>query len=141
MTWRIADGALSLESPLLMGVVNVTPDSFSDGGRFAGEEAVAHGIALLEAGADIIDVGGESTRPGAHSVSESEELDRISDVVTGLVAAGAVVSIDTMKPVVAAHAIESGARHRERCRRTGGSGNAPARCRHRGRCCDHAHAG
>ncbi len=93
-----------------MGVVNTTPDSFSDGGRYTSTRAaLAHGLAMLADGADIIDVGGESTRPGADPVSAEEEIDRIVPVVAGLVDVGAVVSIDTMKPQVAAAAVEAGA--------------------------------
>ncbi|WP_179816243.1 dihydropteroate synthase [Allostreptomyces psammosilenae] len=94
-----------------MGVVNVTPDSFSDGGRwFDTDAAVAHGLELLEQGADLIDVGGESTRPGASRVSEAEELRRVLPVVRELAAAGAVLSVDTMRARVASAALESGAR-------------------------------
>ena len=94
-----------------MGVVNVTPDSFSDGGRFASAgAAIAHGLALAESGAAILDVGGESTRPDAEPVDESEELRRTVPVVRELVAASAVpVSIDTTKAAVAAAALEAGA--------------------------------
>ena len=94
-----------------MGIVNVTPDSFSDGGRFLdADAAVAHGLALVGAGADLVDVGGESTRPGAAAVDEAEELRRVVPVVTRLAAeAGTPVSIDTTKAVVAAAAIEAGA--------------------------------
>lgn len=96
---------------LVMGVVNVTPDSFSDGGRFfALEEAVAHALKLVEQGADIIDVGGESTRPGAEPVSEGEELRRVLPVVEEL--AGKIrqpISIDTLKPGVAKAALAAGA--------------------------------
>ena len=94
-----------------MGVVNVTPDSFSDGGRFAeAGAAVQHGLALADAGAAVLDVGGESTRPGADAVDPSEELRRTIAVVRGLVAASAVpVSIDTTKAAVAAAALEAGA--------------------------------
>lgn len=96
---------------LVMGVVNVTPDSFSDGGRsFAPEAAVAHGDALLEQGADIVDVGGESTRPGAARPSAEEELRRVLPVVRELAAAGALVSVDTMRAEVAARALDAGAR-------------------------------
>ncbi|GHF14353.1 dihydropteroate synthase [Streptomyces spiralis] len=96
---------------LVMGVVNVTPDSFSDGGRsFAPEAAVAHGLALLEQGADIVDVGGESTRPGAGRPSAEEELRRVLPVVRELAAAGALVSVDTMRAEVAARALDAGAR-------------------------------
>lgn len=95
---------------LVMGVLNVTPDSFSDGGRWLDPEAaVAHGLALTAEGADLIDVGGESTRPGAQPVPEAEELRRVVPVVAGLVAAGVPVSIDTMHSVVAEAALEAGA--------------------------------
>ena len=96
--------------PAVMGVVNVTPDSFSDGGRYldAGA-AVAHGLELVAAGADLLDVGGESTRPGAEPVPEAEERRRVLPVVEGLAAAGVPVSIDTTKAAVAAAAIEAGA--------------------------------
>lgn len=94
-----------------MGVVNVTPDSFSDGGRYHDvESAVAHGLALASAGAAVLDVGGESTRPGAEPVDAAEEVRRTEPVVRRLVASTAVpVSIDTTKAVVAAAAIEAGA--------------------------------
>jgi dihydropteroate synthase len=93
-----------------MGVVNVTPDSFSDGGQwFEPTAAVAHGRALLAQGADIVDVGGESTRPGAARVDVAEELRRVLPVVSALAEAGAVVSIDTMRADVAARAVAAGA--------------------------------
>ncbi|MGI9116061.1 MAG: dihydropteroate synthase [Gaiellales bacterium] len=94
-----------------MGIVNVTPDSFSDGGRFDGaEQAVAHALALVADGAAIVDVGGESTRPGAEAVTEAEELRRVVDVVAGIRAtSGVPISIDTMKSAVAAAAIDAGA--------------------------------
>lgn len=93
-----------------MGVVNVTPDSFSDGGEwFEPEAAIAHGRDLLAAGADLIDVGGESTRPGATRPSVDEELRRVVPVVRALAAEGAVISIDTMRASVAAAAVEAGA--------------------------------
>ena len=102
---------LALDQPRIMGVVNVTPDSFSDGGRFAAtEQAIQHGIALAEAGAAIIDVGGESTRPGSSPVNENEELARAIPVVKALAARGLVVSIDSRKPRVMAAALEAGAR-------------------------------
>src|ERR1700727_758801 len=86
---------------LVMGVVNVTPDSFSDGGSWMYPQAAArHGRELAEAGADIVDVGGESTRPGAQRISAAEELRRVGPVVTGLVQAGVPVSIDTMRAEV-----------------------------------------
>ncbi len=98
------------DGPVLMGIVNVTPDSFSDGGRFFGAQAaVEHGLALLEAGAGIIDVGGESTRPGADPVSPDEEARRVVPVVRALAERGAVVSIDTRHAHVMGAAIEAGA--------------------------------
>jgi dihydropteroate synthase len=94
----------------VMGVVNVTPDSFSDGGAHADpDSAVRHGLRLLNDGADLLDVGGESTRPGAERVSEPEELRRVLPVVEGLSAAGAIVSIDTTRASVAAAALGAGA--------------------------------
>lgn len=93
------------------GVVNTTPDSFSDGGRHAGPEAAAaHGFALRRQGADVLDVGGESTRPGSAPVTEADELERVSPVVQALADAGATVSIDTAKPAVARAAVAAGAR-------------------------------
>ncbi|HET9649104.1 MAG TPA: dihydropteroate synthase [Microlunatus sp.] len=93
-----------------MGVVNVTPDSFSDGGEFLEPDAaIQHGLELLAEGADIIDVGGESTRPGAERPTTDVELARVLPVVAALAEAGAVVSIDTMRPVVAEAAIGAGA--------------------------------
>jgi len=95
---------------LLMGVVNVTPDSFSDGGRFLDPAAaIAYGRALVGEGADIVDVGGESTRPGAAPVDEEEERRRVLPVVEGLVGAGALVSVDTVKLEVARPALDAGA--------------------------------
>jgi dihydropteroate synthase len=92
-----------------MGVVNVTPDSFSDGGQWYGAEvAVKHGLDLVAAGADIVDVGGESTRPGAQRVSADEELRRVRPVITELVRAGVPVSVDTMRAQVAEFALEAG---------------------------------
>jgi dihydropteroate synthase len=95
----------------VMGVVNVTPDSFSDGGEwFDPELAVKHGLDLVAEGADVVDVGGESTRPGAARVDEAEELRRVVPVVRELAAAGVVVSVDTMRASVAEQAVEAGAR-------------------------------
>ncbi|OMI38470.1 dihydropteroate synthase [Streptomyces sparsogenes DSM 40356] len=95
----------------VMGVVNVTPDSFSDGGQwFDPELAVKHGLDLAAAGADLVDVGGESTRPGATRVDEAEELRRVVPVVRELAAAGLLVSVDTMRASVAERAVEAGAR-------------------------------
>jgi dihydropteroate synthase len=100
-----------IPGPALMGIVNVTPDSFSDAGRFAEREtAITHGLALVAQGAAIVDVGGESTRPGSDGVDEAEELRRVVDVVAGIRAASGVpISIDTMKSGVAAAAIAAGA--------------------------------
>jgi dihydropteroate synthase len=94
---------------LVMGVVNVTPDSFSDGGQWYGATAaIEHGLDLVAQGADVVDVGGESTRPGAQRVSPEEELSRIKPVITELVKAGVVVSVDTMRAQVAEFALEAG---------------------------------
>ncbi len=94
----------------VMGVVNVTPDSFSDGGAHPdADSAVRHGLQLLNDGADLLDVGGESTRPGAERVSETEERRRVLPVVERLAAAGAVVSVDTMRASVARAALDAGA--------------------------------
>lgn len=101
---------LSLEKPRIMGVVNVTPDSFSDGGDFArADRAIAQGKALAAAGADILDIGGESTRPGAKPVPEGDELARVLPVIKGLAGGKALVSIDSRKPGVMARALEAGA--------------------------------
>ena len=95
---------------LVMGVVNVTPDSFSDGGQWHDPRAaIAHGLELVAQGADIVDVGGESTRPGAQRVSAGEELRRVIPVITELVSAGVVVSVDTMRAAVAEAALAAGA--------------------------------
>jgi dihydropteroate synthase len=97
-------------APLLMGVVNVTPDSFSDGGRWIEPEAaVAHGRDLLADGADILDIGGESTRPGATRPLVEEELGRVVPVIRTLAAEGATISVDTMRAEVAEAALEAGA--------------------------------
>ena len=101
---------LSLDKPRLFGVINVTPDSFSDGGEaLALSEALKRGRAMLDDGADILDVGGESTRPGAEPVSAEEERARVVPVVKGLSEMGALVSIDTRRAEVMAAAIDAGA--------------------------------
>ncbi|HET6242154.1 MAG TPA: dihydropteroate synthase [Arthrobacter sp.] len=101
---------LPTDRTLVMGILNVTPDSFSDGGRYAtADTAVAAGLRMFYAGADIIDVGGESTRPGATEVSVDEEQKRVLPVVQALVKAGALVSIDTTHAATAAAALEAGA--------------------------------
>lgn len=110
MDLRAGDQRWTFPRPaLVMGVVNVTPDSFSDGGAFPdAKAAIAHGLRLMAEGADMLDVGGESTRPGAVPVDEAEELQRVIPVVEGL--AGRIpISVDTMKPTVARAALEAGA--------------------------------
>ncbi|MDN5738092.1 MAG: dihydropteroate synthase, partial [Brevibacterium aurantiacum] len=98
------------ERTKIMGVLNVTPDSFSDGGRyFDHDAAIAHGFQLLHSDADIIDVGGESTRPGSVRVDEAEELRRVVPVIRELAAAGAVISVDTMRAKVAEASLDVGA--------------------------------
>lgn len=100
----------ALTLPQVMGVVNVTPDSFSDGGRYAdADRAIAHGLQLLADGADILDIGGESTRPGATRPLVAEELSRVLPVIAALAAEGAVVSVDTMRAEVAEKAVAAGA--------------------------------
>jgi dihydropteroate synthase len=109
-TPRQAWARVALDRPIIMGVLNVTPDSFSDGGRWLEpERAVAHGRALLEAGADIIDIGGESTRPGAAPLPPGDEIRRTQPVVRALAASGAVVSIDTRHVAVMEAALDAGA--------------------------------
>ncbi|MFQ6554255.1 dihydropteroate synthase [Aestuariibius insulae] len=97
-----------MDQPRLMGVVNATPDSFSDGGQHLGEAAITHGLALMKEGADLLDIGGESTRPGAEPVPEDEESRRVLPVVEAL-AAHAPVSVDTRKAGVARGALAKGA--------------------------------
>lgn len=104
------EGLPVLDRPIVMGVVNVTPDSFSDGGRWATTDAaLAHARELLAQGADVVDVGGESTRPGATRPLVTEELDRVVPVIRELAAEGAAVSVDTMRHEVALAALEVGA--------------------------------
>ncbi len=110
--WRTARGPLSLDRPCILGILNVTPDSFWDGGLHAGvEAAVRHAEAMLEAGADLIDVGGESSRPGARRVSAEEERARVVPVVEALARRwpALVVSVDTVKAEVARAALGAGA--------------------------------
>ena len=100
---------LDLSSPLVMGIVNVTPDSFSDGGQHLQRDAaIAHARQLIAEGADIIDIGGESTRPGAQPVSIQQELDRVLPIIEGLRGAPVPISIDTCKPQVMQAAIAAG---------------------------------
>ncbi|MFA6015120.1 MAG: dihydropteroate synthase [Gallionellaceae bacterium] len=101
---------LELSRPQIMGIVNVTPDSFSDGGKhLSNEAAIAHAMQLVEDGADILDIGGESTRPGAAVVSEAEELARVIPVIEGLRNVKVPISIDTYKPAVMRAALHAGA--------------------------------
>jgi len=101
---------LDLSTPVVMGVLNVTPDSFSDGGRYLdSEQAIAHANEMLAEGATIIDVGGESTRPGAAEVSATEELRRVLPVIAALAKTAAFISIDTSKPAVMREAVAAGA--------------------------------
>jgi dihydropteroate synthase len=101
---------LELNTPVVMGVVNVTPDSFSDGGRFLdARRAIEHGRRLAEEGAALLDIGGESTRPGAEPVSVDQELKRVLPVLEGLAGGGAILSIDTSKPEVMRAAAGAGA--------------------------------
>lgn len=111
MQFHCGKYSLDLSCPRVMGIVNVTPDSFSDGGQFAvADLAIAHGLELVEQGADILDIGGESTRPGATPVPLEEELHRVIPVIEKLVGkAGVPISIDTYKPEVMRAAIAAGA--------------------------------
>ena len=100
----------SLDQPLVMGIINVTPDSFSDGGSyFTPQRAIEHGLKLKEEGANILDIGGESTRPGSTPVSVEEEIARVVPVIEGLRTADIALSVDTMKPEVMRAALASGA--------------------------------
>ena len=108
--FRCGAFALDLSRPLVMGVLNVTPDSFSDGGRFADrEQALSHARRMRDDGADIVDIGGESSRPGAESVAEGVELSRVLPLVEALAAEGIPVGVDTRKPPVMQAAIAAGA--------------------------------
>ena len=108
--WQCGARRLTFEHPLVMGILNVTPDSFSDGGEHnRREDAIQWGLKLLLDGADIIDVGGESTRPGAAAVSEAEELDRVVPVVEALAREGAIISVDTSRAAVMRESVKAGA--------------------------------
>jgi dihydropteroate synthase len=111
MQLRCGHHLLDLSRPVVMGILNVTPDSFSDGGRFSLiERAIEHALQMIDAGAGIIDVGGESTRPGAADVTEEEEIRRVVPVIEALSSRSAVViSIDTSKPAVMSAAVAAGA--------------------------------
>jgi dihydropteroate synthase len=109
-TWSVAGKVLDLSRPLIMGIVNVTPDSFSDGGSYlSAPAALAHAERLIAEGADLLDIGGESTRPGAADVSETEELDRVLPLVEALRGSGVTISVDTSKPGVMRAALAAGA--------------------------------
>jgi dihydropteroate synthase len=112
LRWQLRDRVIEFgRRPLVMGIVNVTPDSFSDGGRFLdADTAVAHAERLIAEGADVLDIGGESTRPGAEPVSVDEELLRVIPVVERLRSRPVPLSVDTMKPEVARAALDAGAR-------------------------------
>jgi len=110
MIWQTSRFDIDLQRPRIMGIVNVTPDSFSDGGRHSSASAaLAHAEQLLREGADILDVGGESTRPGAPVVSLEEELARVLPVVRGALAWGVPISVDTYKAEVMQAALDAGA--------------------------------
>ena len=108
---QLGDRTIRLDQPQVMGILNVTPDSFSDGGQFLDDPGVAkaHAAAMLEAGAAIVDIGGESTRPGAAAVWEGDEIERVVPAVEHCVAMGAAVSIDTRRPAVMEAALAAGA--------------------------------
>src|SRR5439155_23206466 len=107
---RTVTDLLRADHPVVLGVLNVTPDSFSDGGRYTDRDAaVAHAVRMLAEGADLVDVGGESTRPGAARVDAAAEFGRVVPVIRELAAAGVPVSIDTTRATVAAAALEAGA--------------------------------
>jgi dihydropteroate synthase len=109
-SWLCGRFEFSLKRPLLMGIVNVTPDSFSDGGQHAhAQSAIAHAQQLVAEGADLVDIGGESTRPGALPVSVQEELARVLPVIAALRESGVAISVDTCKPEVMHAALEAGA--------------------------------
>ncbi|MEX2152233.1 MAG: dihydropteroate synthase [Gemmatimonadaceae bacterium] len=112
--WHVRDRVLALDRPLVMGILNVTPDSFSDGGRFlSADAAIRRGLQMVDDGADIVDIGGESTRPqGATPVSVEQELRRVIPVIEGIVCerASVVISVDTVKSDVARAAVQAGAR-------------------------------
>jgi dihydropteroate synthase len=110
MYWQTSRFQIDLTRPKVMGIVNVTPDSFSDGGRFASRDAaMAHCERLLKDGADVLDIGGESTRPGAQPLSAAEELKRVLPIVRHAVTLGVPVSVDTYKPEVMEQVLDLGA--------------------------------
>ena len=106
----LSENLRNLDRTLVMGVLNVTPDSFSDGGRFHDSKiATNHALQMIKDGADIIDIGGESTRPGSNRISVQEELNRVLPVISALVDTGVAISIDTMRAEVASAAVDAGA--------------------------------
>ncbi|MCL7937940.1 MAG: dihydropteroate synthase [marine benthic group bacterium] len=108
--WAVRGGSIGLERPVVLGILNLTPDSFSDGGRYQGvEEVLEEGLRMRHEGADLLDVGGESSRPGARTVDVDEEWNRIGTAVSTLSAAGLPVSVDTTKSEVASRALDAGA--------------------------------
>lgn len=107
--WHTTRFRLSLQRPLIMGIVNNTPDSFSDGGKYNGQRALAHAEQLVLEGADILDIGGESTRPGSPAVPLDEELARVLPVVQEAIKLGVAVSVDTYKPAVMQACLDLGA--------------------------------
>jgi dihydropteroate synthase len=110
LQWAVTRGTLLLTRPLVMGIVNVTPDSFADGGQHASHgAALAHCERLVREGADVLDVGGESTRPGAQAPGTAAELARVMPVLQGALRLGVPVSVDTSDPVVMQHALDAGA--------------------------------
>ena len=115
MHWQCAQHKISLNTPVIIGILNATPDSFSDGGLYVdADKAIAHCERMIAEGAGIIDVGGESTRPGAKAVSVQEELDRVIPIISALAKKNIakkniVVSVDTSQPQVMQVAIEAGA--------------------------------
>jgi len=109
--WKFDENYIILKKPLIAGILNITPDSFYDGGKFIDfEKAIERGKEIIREGADIIDVGGESSRPGSEPVSEKEEMERVIPVIEELVKENVIVSCDTYKSRVAEKAIESGAK-------------------------------
>src|ERR1035437_9097233 len=113
MKYNIGGKEFNFDRAYVMGILNVTPDSFSDGGKhFDKDIAVNYGLQLLDDGADILDVGGESTRPGAQHIGDEEELNRILPVIKNILAKrmGAVISVDTTKTLVAEEVLKSGAK-------------------------------
>ena len=110
--WNLGGRTIEIDKPVILGIVNVTPDSFSDGGdSFSPDVAVPRALELLEHGADVLDIGGESTRPGATPVGADEEIRRVLPVIEAVLAAapGAVISVDTVKAAVARRALDAGA--------------------------------